>query len=114
MARVSGATGKPDEINPVSQSLSQSRKKASKGTVVIQVFKERLRLCMPSAYPLQVYGKNLLGSNWLTQPQTTTGAFTMEGRRLPTIDQAIECVYVCQMLSNLLQDIHLFRFDEPG
>lgn len=35
------------EINPVSQSVSQSqpRKKAAKGTVVIQVFKERLRLC---------------------------------------------------------------------
>lgn len=45
MARVSGATKNPDEINPVSQSLSQSRKKAAKGTVVIQVFKERLRLC---------------------------------------------------------------------
>lgn len=45
MARVSGATKKPNEINPVSQSLSQSRKKALKGTVVVQVFKERLRLC---------------------------------------------------------------------
>ena len=33
------------DLNPVSQSLSQSRKKAAKGTVVIQVFKERLRLC---------------------------------------------------------------------
>ena len=45
MARVSGSTKKPDEINPVPQSLSQSRKKAAKGTVVIQVFKERHRLC---------------------------------------------------------------------
>mgnify|MGYP006968237769 CR=1 FL=1 len=31
---------------------------------------------------------------------------------LPTVEQAVECVYVCQMLSNLLQDIRLFRFDE--
>lgn len=31
---------------------------------------------------------------------------------VPTVEQAIECVYVCQMLSNLLQDIHLFRFDQ--
>lgn len=47
MARVSGATKNPNEINTVSQSVSQSqpRKKAAKGTVVIQVFKERLRLC---------------------------------------------------------------------
>ena len=45
MARVPGATKNLDEINPVSQSLSQSRKKAAKGTVVVQVFKERLRLC---------------------------------------------------------------------
>ncbi len=46
MARVSGATKNPDEINPVSQSVSQSqpRKKAAKGTVVVPVFKERLRL----------------------------------------------------------------------
>lgn len=45
MARGSGATENPDETNPVSQSVSQSRKKASAGTVVVQVFKERLRLC---------------------------------------------------------------------
>lgn len=47
MARVSSATQNPDEINPVSQSLSPSqlKKKAAKGTVVVQVFKERLRLC---------------------------------------------------------------------
>ena len=29
-----------------------------------------------------------------------------------TTEQAFECAYVCQMLSNLLQDIRLFRFDE--
>jgi integrase len=40
MARVSGATKNPGDMNPV----SQSRKKAAKGTVVVQVFKERLRL----------------------------------------------------------------------
>lgn len=47
MARGSDATKNLMEINPVSQSLSQSnpRKKASKGTVVVQVFKDRLRLC---------------------------------------------------------------------
>ena len=45
MARVSSGTKNPDEINPVSQSLSQSRKKSAKGSVVIQVFRERLRLC---------------------------------------------------------------------
>jgi integrase len=51
MARVSSATKNPNEINPVSKSLSQSlsqsqpKKKAAKGTVVVQVFKERLRLC---------------------------------------------------------------------
>lgn len=46
MVRVSGARKNPDEINPVSQPVSQSqpRKKAAKGTVVVQVFKERLRL----------------------------------------------------------------------
>ncbi|WP_089127772.1 DUF6888 family protein [Tolypothrix sp. NIES-4075] len=31
---------------------------------------------------------------------------------LPTAKQGIECIKVCQMLSNLYQDIHLFRFDE--
>lgn len=47
MVRVSGATKKPSEINTVSQFLSQSqyRKKAQKGTVVVQVFQDRLRLC---------------------------------------------------------------------
>ncbi len=46
MARVLGTTKNQIEINPVSQPVSQSqpRKKAAKGTVVIQVFKERLRL----------------------------------------------------------------------
>ena len=44
MARVIGSAKKSIDLNPVSQSLSQSRKKAAKGTVVIQVFKERLRL----------------------------------------------------------------------
>ncbi|MGL5876831.1 MAG: tyrosine-type recombinase/integrase [Xenococcaceae cyanobacterium] len=50
MARVSDATKKPDEINPGSRSLSQfvsqsqQKKKAAKGTVVVQIFKERLRL----------------------------------------------------------------------
>lgn len=42
MARVLGTTKNQIEINPISQ--SQPRKKAAKGTVVIQVFKERLRL----------------------------------------------------------------------
>ncbi|MDZ4871045.1 MAG: Tyrosine recombinase XerC [Chroococcidiopsis cubana SAG 39.79] len=50
MARVSDATKKPDEINSGSRSLSQfvsqsqQKKKAAKGTVVVQIFKERLRL----------------------------------------------------------------------
>jgi integrase len=45
MLRVSATRNNPDEINSVSPSLSQSkRKKASKGTVVVQVFKECLRL----------------------------------------------------------------------
>lgn len=29
----------------------------------------------------------------------------------PTAEQAIKCLIVCQMLSNLYQDIRLFRFD---
>jgi integrase len=47
MARVLGTTKNQNEINPVSQSVSQfqPKKKAAKGTVVIQVFRERLRLC---------------------------------------------------------------------
>lgn len=51
MARVVGSVKKSIDINPASGTLSQSvsqsqtRKKASKGTVVVQVFKERLRLC---------------------------------------------------------------------
>ena len=47
MPRVSATINNPDESDSISQSLSQSktkRKKASKGTVVVQVFKERLRL----------------------------------------------------------------------
>ena len=44
MARLVGSAKKSIDLNSVSQSLSQSRKKAAKGTVVIQVFKERLRL----------------------------------------------------------------------
>lgn len=47
MKRVSSATKNPTEMAAVSQSVSQSRtkKKAPKGTVVVQVFKDRLRLC---------------------------------------------------------------------
>lgn len=30
----------------------------------------------------------------------------------PTIKQAFACLRVCQMLSNCLQPIHVFRFDE--
>lgn len=44
MARVVASEKKSIDVEPVSQSVSQSRKKAPKGTVVIQVFKERLRL----------------------------------------------------------------------
>ncbi|WP_442940725.1 DUF6888 family protein [Nostoc sp.] len=31
---------------------------------------------------------------------------------LPTTEQALACVSVCQMLSNLYKDIRLFRFDD--
>ncbi|WP_442935921.1 DUF6888 family protein [Nostoc sp.] len=31
---------------------------------------------------------------------------------LPTTEQALACVRVCQMLSNLYKDICLFRFDD--
>uniref|UniRef100_A0A8J7A212 DUF6888 domain-containing protein n=1 Tax=Desmonostoc muscorum LEGE 12446 TaxID=1828758 RepID=A0A8J7A212_DESMC len=31
---------------------------------------------------------------------------------LPTIEQALACVRVCQMLSNPYKDIRLFRFDD--
>ncbi|MBW4676346.1 MAG: hypothetical protein KME52_20720 [Desmonostoc geniculatum HA4340-LM1] len=31
---------------------------------------------------------------------------------LPTTEQALACVRVCQMLSNLYKDIRLFRFDD--
>ncbi|WP_442939548.1 MULTISPECIES: DUF6888 family protein [unclassified Nostoc] len=31
---------------------------------------------------------------------------------LPTTDQALACIRVCQMLSNLYKDIRLFRFDD--
>ncbi|WP_404800341.1 DUF6888 family protein [Amazonocrinis nigriterrae] len=31
---------------------------------------------------------------------------------LPTTEQALSCVRVCQMLSNLYKDIRLFRFDD--
>ena len=30
---------------------------------------------------------------------------------LPTEKQALAAIFVCQMLSNLLQSIHLFRYD---
>lgn len=30
---------------------------------------------------------------------------------MPTVDQAMECVYVCHMLSNLYRDIAVFRYD---
>ncbi len=30
----------------------------------------------------------------------------------PTPEQAIKCLIICQMLSNLYQGIHLFRFNE--
>lgn len=53
MARLVGSAKKSIDLNSVSQSLSQSRKKAAKGTVVIQVFKERLRLVW--SYALQRY-----------------------------------------------------------
>lgn len=50
MARLVGSAKKSIDLNSVSQSLSQSRKKAAKGTVVIQVFKERLRLVWSYAH----------------------------------------------------------------
>ncbi|WP_442946807.1 DUF6888 family protein [Nostoc sp. WHI] len=31
---------------------------------------------------------------------------------LPTTEQTLACVRVCQMLSNLYKDIRLFRFDD--
>jgi len=31
--------------------------------------------------------------------------------KLPTQKQALASMFVCQMLSNLLQSIHLFRYD---
>ncbi|MBD2517115.1 hypothetical protein H6G93_19265 [Nostoc sp. FACHB-973] len=31
---------------------------------------------------------------------------------LPTTEQALACVRVCQMLPNLYKDIRLFRFDD--
>lgn len=43
MAKDRGSAGDSTEIKLDSQ--SKSRKKAAKGTVVVQVFKERLRLC---------------------------------------------------------------------
>lgn len=42
MSRAKASVDNPSEIK---QTISQSRKKASKGTVVVQVFKNRLRLC---------------------------------------------------------------------
>ena len=30
---------------------------------------------------------------------------------MPTVDQAIACVRVCQMLSNSYQPIHIFRYN---
>ncbi|MDZ4875510.1 MAG: hypothetical protein CLLPBCKN_004906 [Chroococcidiopsis cubana SAG 39.79] len=45
IARNRVATAQVNELNRSSQSISQSRKKALKGTVVVQVFKDRLRLC---------------------------------------------------------------------
>ncbi|ACB52461.1 hypothetical protein cce_3113 [Crocosphaera subtropica ATCC 51142] len=30
---------------------------------------------------------------------------------MPTVEQALSCVRVCQMLSNLYQQIYLFRYD---
>jgi integrase len=43
MQRLSATEKSPNEINPISQSQTK-QKKAAKGTVVVQVFKERLRL----------------------------------------------------------------------
>lgn len=31
---------------------------------------------------------------------------------MPTVEQAMACVRVCQMLSNYYQSINLFRYDE--
>jgi len=31
---------------------------------------------------------------------------------IPTVDQMLVCVRVCQTLSNFYTDIHLFRYDE--
>jgi hypothetical protein len=35
-----------------------------------------------------------------------------ERRLFPTAEQGISRIRVCQMLSNSMQDIHLFRFDD--
>ncbi|MEM9946710.1 MAG: hypothetical protein AAF810_11665 [Cyanobacteria bacterium P01_D01_bin.36] len=31
---------------------------------------------------------------------------------MPTLDQALSCMRICQSLSNGYQSIHLFRYDE--
>ena len=45
MTRIRNAVEKTSELPYVSRSQSQQRKKAPKGTVSVQVFKDRLRLC---------------------------------------------------------------------
>jgi hypothetical protein len=42
----------------------------------------------------------------------STHATIEESTIYPTAEQAITCLIVCQMLSNLYRDIQLFRFDD--
>lgn len=45
MAKVKSASKDSSNSQELSQSVSQPKKKAPKGTVSVQVFKDRLRLC---------------------------------------------------------------------
>jgi hypothetical protein len=42
----------------------------------------------------------------------STHAKIEESTIYPTAEQAIPCLIVCQMLSNLYRDIQVFRFDD--
>lgn len=45
-------------------------------------------------------------------PQFTCWGITMEGKLLPTVDQAFAVVRVCQMLSNYYRAMYVFRYDD--
>ncbi|GAB4176730.1 MAG: hypothetical protein Fur006_07890 [Coleofasciculaceae cyanobacterium] len=53
----------------------------------------------------------MVGKLWSAHTDYSIHVTIEESTIYPTAQQAINCLIVCQWLSNCYKDIHLFRFD---